>query len=64
MVQNPLAMGVLDGQFKEGDHIVVDAGEDGALTFKASPGSGARSGSGGPAGPGAPGSHPAAAGVA
>jgi ATP-dependent Clp protease ATP-binding subunit ClpB len=38
LVQNPLAMGVLDGRFKEGDHIVVDAGEDGTLTFTAAPG--------------------------
>jgi ATP-dependent Clp protease ATP-binding subunit ClpB len=37
MVQNPLAMGVLDGRFKEGDHIVVDTGEGGALTFTVAP---------------------------
>ena len=37
MVQNPLAMGVLDGRFHEGDHIVVDAGDGGALTFATAP---------------------------
>ena len=37
LVQNPLAMGVLDGRFKEGDHIVVDAGEGGTLTFRSTP---------------------------
>ncbi len=48
MVQNPLAMGVLEGKFKDGDHILVQAGPDGALTFDVAPPSGAatRAGSG------------------
>jgi ATP-dependent Clp protease ATP-binding subunit ClpB len=33
LVQNPLAMGVLDGRFQEGDHILVTVGPDGALAF-------------------------------
>jgi hypothetical protein len=38
MVQNPLAMGVLDGRFKDGDHIRVGAGAGGgALTFEVAP---------------------------
>jgi ATP-dependent Clp protease ATP-binding subunit ClpB len=37
LVQNPLATGVLDGRFKDGDHIMVDAAEDGTLTFAVAP---------------------------
>jgi ATP-dependent Clp protease ATP-binding subunit ClpB len=33
MIQNPLAMAVLDGQFGDGDRIVIDAGEGAKLTF-------------------------------
>jgi ATP-dependent Clp protease ATP-binding subunit ClpB len=33
MIQNPLAMAVLDGQFGDGDRIVIDAGDGGRLTF-------------------------------
>ena len=33
LLQNPLAMLVLEGRFAEGDHIVVDVGPGGALTF-------------------------------
>ena len=33
LVQNPLAMAVLEGRFTEGDHIVVGAGAGGVLTF-------------------------------
>ncbi len=33
LVQNPLAMGVLEGKFKEGDRILVSAEPSGALTF-------------------------------
>jgi ATP-dependent Clp protease ATP-binding subunit ClpB len=33
LVQNPLAMAVLEGRFGEGDHIVVSVGPDGALSF-------------------------------
>jgi ATP-dependent Clp protease ATP-binding subunit ClpB len=33
LVQNPLAMGVLEGKFKEGDRILVSAEPDGTLTF-------------------------------
>jgi ATP-dependent Clp protease ATP-binding subunit ClpB len=33
MIQNPLAMAVLEGRFTDGDHIVVGAGPAGALTF-------------------------------
>jgi ATP-dependent Clp protease ATP-binding subunit ClpB len=33
LVQNPLAMLVLEGRFLEGDKIKVDAGSDGELTF-------------------------------
>jgi ATP-dependent Clp protease ATP-binding subunit ClpB len=32
-IQNPLAMAVLDGQFNDGDTIVVDIGPDGHLQF-------------------------------
>ena len=34
-IQNPLAMQLLEGKFHDGDTIVVDAGEDGKLTFTA-----------------------------
>jgi ATP-dependent Clp protease ATP-binding subunit ClpB len=34
MLQNPLAMRVLEGRFSEGDHIVVRPGADGALEFE------------------------------
>jgi ATP-dependent Clp protease ATP-binding subunit ClpB len=33
MVQNPLAMAVLEGRFGEGDHILVTTGPDGGLAF-------------------------------
>ncbi len=33
MVQNPLALAVLEGRFLEGDRIVADVGENGALAF-------------------------------
>jgi ATP-dependent Clp protease ATP-binding subunit ClpA len=33
LVQNPLAMSVLEGRFGEGDHIVVTLGPDGGLAF-------------------------------
>jgi ATP-dependent Clp protease ATP-binding subunit ClpB len=33
MVQNPLAMAVLEGKFGEGDHILVSIGPDGGLSF-------------------------------
>src|SRR5687767_471196 len=33
MIQNPLAMAVLEGRFTEGDRIRVDVGPDGALSF-------------------------------
>jgi ATP-dependent Clp protease ATP-binding subunit ClpB len=56
MVQNPLAMGVLDGRFKDGDHIRVGAGANGGgLTFEVAPrvagngGTGADGSGGGPA---------------
>jgi ATP-dependent Clp protease ATP-binding subunit ClpB len=34
MIQDPLAMQVLEGRFVEGDHIVVDAGPNGQLRFE------------------------------
>jgi ATP-dependent Clp protease ATP-binding subunit ClpB len=34
MIQDPLAMMVLEGRFVEGDQIVVDAGSDGRLRFE------------------------------
>jgi ATP-dependent Clp protease ATP-binding subunit ClpB len=34
MIQDPLALQVLEGRFVEGDHIVVDAGPDGQLRFE------------------------------
>jgi ATP-dependent Clp protease ATP-binding subunit ClpB len=33
LIQDPLANRVLKGEFQPGDHIVVDEGKDGALTF-------------------------------
>ncbi len=35
LVQNPLALGVLDGTFREGDHIVATQGSGGTLEFEA-----------------------------
>jgi len=35
LIQNPLALGVLDGRYQEGDHIVVTAQADGRLGFEA-----------------------------
>jgi ATP-dependent Clp protease ATP-binding subunit ClpB len=34
LVQNPLALAVLQGRFKDGDHIVVDADPAGELSFR------------------------------
>jgi ATP-dependent Clp protease ATP-binding subunit ClpB len=34
LIQNPLAIAVLDGRFTEGDHIIVDAGPNGQLAFE------------------------------
>src|SRR5690606_30095602 len=34
LVQNPLALAVLEGRFVDGDHIRVDAGSDGTLVFE------------------------------
>jgi ATP-dependent Clp protease ATP-binding subunit ClpB len=34
MLQNPLALAVLEGQFDPGDHLVADAGEGGELVFR------------------------------
>ncbi len=34
MVQNPLALAVLEGRFVEGDHIVADVDDAGGLTFR------------------------------
>jgi ATP-dependent Clp protease ATP-binding subunit ClpB len=39
LVQNPLALAVLEGRFLEGDRITVDVGADGDLTFTNVPGS-------------------------
>ena len=36
LLQNPLALAVLEGKFSEGDHIVVDKDPKGELTFKKS----------------------------
>jgi len=47
MVQNPLALGVLEGKFKDGDHILVNAGPDGALAFAVAPPSAGSSARGG-----------------
>jgi ATP-dependent Clp protease ATP-binding subunit ClpB len=38
LVQNPLALAVLEGRFLEGDRITVDVGSDGELTFTNLPG--------------------------
>jgi ATP-dependent Clp protease ATP-binding subunit ClpB len=38
LVQNPLALAVLEGRFLEGDRITVDVGADGHLTFTNVPG--------------------------
>src|SRR5579871_4282361 len=35
LVQNSLALGVLEGKFREGDHIVATQGSKGTLTFDA-----------------------------
>ena len=43
LIQNPLALAVLEGRFGEGDHIVVTRGRDGELAFeKAEPVAAAR----------------------
>jgi ATP-dependent Clp protease ATP-binding subunit ClpB len=34
LLQNPLAMAVLEGRFGEGDTVVADLGRDGELTFE------------------------------
>jgi ATP-dependent Clp protease ATP-binding subunit ClpB len=34
MIQNPLAIAVLEGRYTEGDHVVVDAGPGGQLAFE------------------------------
>jgi ATP-dependent Clp protease ATP-binding subunit ClpB len=34
LIQNPLALGVLEGRFGEGDHVVVGVGTNGDLTFE------------------------------
>jgi ATP-dependent Clp protease ATP-binding subunit ClpB len=34
LIQDPLALKILDGEVLNGDHIVVDAGDDGRLKFK------------------------------
>jgi ATP-dependent Clp protease ATP-binding subunit ClpB len=34
LVQNPLALSVLEGRFKDGDHIVVEAEPGGELSFR------------------------------
>ncbi len=33
-IQDPLALKILEGEFKEGDHILADAGEVGAVVFR------------------------------
>jgi hypothetical protein len=33
MLQNPLALAVLEGQFREGDAILADAGDGESLVF-------------------------------
>src|SRR5687767_428215 len=38
LVQNPLALAVLEGRFLEGDRITIDVGADGQLTFTNLPG--------------------------
>ena len=37
LLQNPLALAVLEGRFREGDSIVADLGQDHELTFTATP---------------------------
>ena len=37
LLQNPLALAVLEGRFKEGDAIICELGEDGELHFKVGP---------------------------
>ena len=44
LVQNPLALGVLEGRFKEGNHILVTATPAGMLTFEVAPASAAAPG--------------------
>jgi ATP-dependent Clp protease ATP-binding subunit ClpB len=34
LIQNPLAMQLLEGRFHDGDHIVVTVGAGGTLTFE------------------------------
>jgi ATP-dependent Clp protease ATP-binding subunit ClpB len=34
LIQNPLALAVLEGRFGEGDHVVVSVGANGELTFE------------------------------
>jgi ATP-dependent Clp protease ATP-binding subunit ClpB len=34
LIQNPLAMAILEGRFKEGDHIVVTPGANGQFAFE------------------------------
>ena len=34
MIQNPLAMAILEGRFQEGDHIMVTVGEGKSLAFE------------------------------
>jgi ATP-dependent Clp protease ATP-binding subunit ClpB len=34
LIQDPLAMMVLEGRFADGDHILVDSGPDGQLRFE------------------------------
>jgi ATP-dependent Clp protease ATP-binding subunit ClpB len=36
LLQNPLALAVLEGKFNEGDHIVVDKDAKGEPTFRTS----------------------------
>jgi ATP-dependent Clp protease ATP-binding subunit ClpB len=42
LLQNPLAMGVLDGKFKDGDHIRAGVDPSGALTFEVARGAAPR----------------------
>ena len=49
LLQNPLAMSVLEGKFSEGDHIVVTPGADGALEFNRRGGASGPNGNGGAA---------------
>ena len=37
LLQNPLAMLVLEGRFQEGDHIVAELGTDGEIEFRSGP---------------------------